>query len=581
MTTSKETKAAIAAIATANEGNMNLDDHDDGFIGEDSDDSVVVIEQQQQENHHRHDHRRGADSDSCCSDRSCSSDSASSSPLYSSPSSTKKLRSQPPDLIVSVGSDNNRQDFLCYSQILCFASEVFDAMLTTSNDKNMSSNDSSNSNDNSDSNDNKKSLEDEHRHNGKNCKSKEEDGTKQNVNGTTDSTTTTTNASPTNPTASIIIKRIELPNRDPKEWTLFSKFIDPSIVTRTKVDTSNAIALAPWFYEYRMMELLMQCDNVISNVHFLNDHLGMDFTFSFWKTATVATTTSAMTITSATNVTTPTSVVSSITSPLLSSLSSSATMIPAKRDIEATKRMIETMQKLIELISFCQEYNLKKSLLRGLSALTAFMKDGFDLLRYNLDLLKKIVGIYKCHLNYCQSSLETCTDVNDFFMELVTGNSFGSNGNNGNGVGNSCCCSSSASNSKCCNCKSDVRKEEGANAGKEETEFSNCSSTNKNIMIDWDNPLYQCLIESKIDNIILKRKINDIPNQFEKEFVPPASVEYLSRFCYSSHSFNSPGQFATSIMQPKDEVKKAAAKILQAVIHQKFPEFKKENRTST
>ena len=42
----------------------------------------------------------------------------------------KKLRSQPPDIIVAVGSGTNQKEFECYSQILCFASEYFDTMLS-------------------------------------------------------------------------------------------------------------------------------------------------------------------------------------------------------------------------------------------------------------------------------------------------------------------------------------------------------------------------------------------------------------------------------------------------------------------
>ena len=42
----------------------------------------------------------------------------------------KKLRTQEPDIIVSVGSGSSKQEFECYKVILCYASEYFDTMLS-------------------------------------------------------------------------------------------------------------------------------------------------------------------------------------------------------------------------------------------------------------------------------------------------------------------------------------------------------------------------------------------------------------------------------------------------------------------
>ena len=42
----------------------------------------------------------------------------------------KRLRSQPPDIIVVVGSGDNTQEFKCYSQILCYMCDHFDTILT-------------------------------------------------------------------------------------------------------------------------------------------------------------------------------------------------------------------------------------------------------------------------------------------------------------------------------------------------------------------------------------------------------------------------------------------------------------------
>ena len=42
----------------------------------------------------------------------------------------KRLRSHDPDMIVSVGSGDDKQEFECYKLILCYASEYFDVMLS-------------------------------------------------------------------------------------------------------------------------------------------------------------------------------------------------------------------------------------------------------------------------------------------------------------------------------------------------------------------------------------------------------------------------------------------------------------------
>ena len=46
-------------------------------------------------------------------------------------SGSKRLRSILPDVVVSVGMDDEKQEFDCYSVILCFASPYFDAMLSS------------------------------------------------------------------------------------------------------------------------------------------------------------------------------------------------------------------------------------------------------------------------------------------------------------------------------------------------------------------------------------------------------------------------------------------------------------------
>ena len=44
---------------------------------------------------------------------------------------SEKIRFQPPDIIVSVGSRDSKQDFECYGVLLSYASEYLDAMLSS------------------------------------------------------------------------------------------------------------------------------------------------------------------------------------------------------------------------------------------------------------------------------------------------------------------------------------------------------------------------------------------------------------------------------------------------------------------
>lgn len=46
------------------------------------------------------------------------------------PSPCKRLKFQPPDVIVTVGSGDKKREFECYAVVLCFASIVFDTMLS-------------------------------------------------------------------------------------------------------------------------------------------------------------------------------------------------------------------------------------------------------------------------------------------------------------------------------------------------------------------------------------------------------------------------------------------------------------------
>ena len=43
----------------------------------------------------------------------------------------KRVKSQPPDVVVAVGQGDSKVEFECYGTLLSFASEVFDTMLST------------------------------------------------------------------------------------------------------------------------------------------------------------------------------------------------------------------------------------------------------------------------------------------------------------------------------------------------------------------------------------------------------------------------------------------------------------------
>ena len=61
--------------------------------------------------------------------------------------------------------------------------------------------------------------------------------------------------------------RIELPDKDPGEWKLFYKFIDPNkIATATPevvINEETAIVLTKWFHEFQMEKYLSECDKVL------------------------------------------------------------------------------------------------------------------------------------------------------------------------------------------------------------------------------------------------------------------------------------------------------------------------------
>ena len=107
----------------------------------------------------------------------------------------KRLKSQPPDVVVAVGREEAQVEFECYGTLLCFASEVWDTMLST------------------------------------NMKEKD-------------------------------TGRIELPDKDSEEWTMFYEFVENSRCAKVG-DETRARILLPWFHEFQMTALVAECDDML------------------------------------------------------------------------------------------------------------------------------------------------------------------------------------------------------------------------------------------------------------------------------------------------------------------------------
>jgi len=62
--------------------------------------------------------------------------------------------------------------------------------------------------------------------------------------------------------------RIEFPEKDPAEWELFYRFIDPIQIGVAKHDIiiheKNAKILTPWFHEFQMEAYMEECDEILS-----------------------------------------------------------------------------------------------------------------------------------------------------------------------------------------------------------------------------------------------------------------------------------------------------------------------------
>jgi hypothetical protein len=88
--------------------------------------------------------------------------------------------------------------------------------------------------------------------------------------------------------------RIELKDKDPKEWEIFYKAIDPlvrigEVTPENAIDEDNAVMLTKWFYDFKMDSHLKECDVIlkkkfIAATHWI-DHKKLQLSRAYWKSA--------------------------------------------------------------------------------------------------------------------------------------------------------------------------------------------------------------------------------------------------------------------------------------------------------
>ena len=147
--------------------------------------------------------------------------------------------------------------------------------------------------------------------------------------------------------------RIELPDKDPKEWKIFYKFIDPTSARSAKITKSNALSLVPWFHEYHLISLLHECDAMISSSSFLATYLNLSKRVlkTFWSN---------------------------------------------KKYLPAQERIV-VAEKLLDLMICCDQYQLDKSMPKIILYVSWLMNDGLECLLRSNRLLKCFVKLYVDH----------------------------------------------------------------------------------------------------------------------------------------------------------------------------------------
>ena len=206
--------------------------------------------------------------------------------------------------------------------------------------------------------------------------------------------------------------RIELPDKDPDEWELFYEFINPYTQHSAKITAENAIILVPWFQEYQMMDLLQQCDDIISTQEVferyvqLQVHSNIFHNRLFWDE--------------------------------MYDLFSE----------DSIQDHIVTATKMFEYLRMTEQYDLVKSKNRGLFEIKNFLRCGFELMKNNKDLLlKKTLDVYHAHKTYMNQYGCFSEEAHKFYNELVA--------------------------------------------------FKDT---------EWDNPLFQLLVDARIENLLLIKK---------------------------------------------------------------------------
>lgn len=359
-------------------------------------------------------------------------------------SPNKKLRSQDPDIIVVVGNDqdNNKQEFKCYSFILCYASDYFDTMLSHSLLEKQTS-------------------------------------------------------------------KIELPDKDPEEWKEFYKFMDPSSYyykynnynnrRRRKrnsknekhveeeeeegdddndvvcVNKENARMLTPWFREYQMNDLCLECDEIMSTKSYISTIINIDPPPPPpYKNNNVSTSTTTTT--------------STTTSSSSSSSDDTYIIIDTTKYWKSIndKRKINIVHNLLDFITFCDQYTLPKSLSTSLSILGIFMTIGIDILYENYDIFQKVLQLYiSYNMNVNNNerddslgqSLSRCKDTVQFYNDVV----------------NYIMCDSRTSSNNTTN--------------NDSIDHDHDEQMKK---IDWDNPYLKPMLTSKLEILRTKRQMEDL-----------------------------------------------------------------------
>ena len=165
----------------------------------------------------------------------------------------------------------------------------------------------------------------------------------------------------------------------------FYEFLDPATSMKAKVTAENAMVLAPWFNEYRMDNRLKECDVIISSNEYILSFLDVPVNCivgfeketidSFWMTYHV------------------------------------------NGSVQVPQRSIQTVTKMLEYYSICEQCCLNESFDRALKGVNRMMCSCYDLLVGKHDIVKTLVDIYNSHKDKISSLLDK--DASELFAEIA------------------------------------------------------------------------------------------------------------------------------------------------------------------